>query len=111
MWGTTYIDETDEFKGHMAKIWFKNENHIMWFNDKVIATSPDIIVVIDAKTGEPITNTVLKEGTKVSVVGLKGHEQFGTPKGLEILGPRHFGFDIEYKPIKERVKEFPIIKP
>ena len=28
MWGTTYIDGTDEFKGHTAKIWFKNENHL-----------------------------------------------------------------------------------
>jgi DUF917 family protein len=111
MWGTTYIKGTDEFKDHEAKVFFKNENHVMWFDDKVLATSPDIIEVIDAKTGEPITNTDLKEGMKVSVVGLKGREQFRTPKGLEVLGPRHFGFDIEYMPIEKRVLDFPVIKP
>ncbi|MEM4904141.1 MAG: DUF917 domain-containing protein [Desulfurococcaceae archaeon] len=101
MWGTTYIKGVEEFEGREAKIFFKNENHIMWFDDKVLATSPDIIEVIDAKTGEPITNTDLKEGMKVSVVGLKGREQFRTPKGLEVLGPRHFGFDIDYIPIEK----------
>jgi len=105
MWGTTYVDGTDEFAGHTAKVWFKNENHVMWFDDKVMATSPDIIVIIDAKTGEPITNTDVKEGMKVSVVGLKGREPFRTPKGLEILGPKHFGFNIEYIPIEKRIKE------
>ncbi len=111
MWGTTYIEGTDEFAGHTAKIWFKNENHIMWFDDKVLATSPDIIEIIEAKSGEPITNTDLKEETKVSVVGLRGRDPFKTPKGLEILGPKHFGFDIEYVPIEKRVTEFPVIKP
>ncbi|MEM3938497.1 MAG: DUF917 domain-containing protein [Desulfurococcaceae archaeon] len=111
MWGTTYIKGVEEFEGREAKIFFKNENHIMWFDDKVLATSPDIIEVIDAKTGEPITNTDLKEGMKVSVVGLKGREQFRTPKGLEVLGPRHFGFDIDYIPIEKRVLDFPVIRP
>ncbi|RLG89280.1 MAG: DUF917 domain-containing protein [Thermoprotei archaeon] len=110
MWGTTYIEGIDNFEKHSAKIWFKNENHIMWFDEKVIATSPDIIEVIDSITGEPITNTDLKEDMKVSVIGLKGREPFRTPKGLEILGPKHFGFDIEYIPIEKRVKKFPVIK-
>lgn len=110
MWGTTYIKGVDEFAGHEARIWFKNENHIMWFDDKVIATSPDIIGVIDHR-GEPITNTDLREGMKVSVVGLKARNQFRTPKGIEVLGPRHFGFDIDYIPIELRVADLPVIKP
>ncbi len=28
---------------------------------------------------------------------------FRTPKGLELLGPRHFGFDLDYIPIEERM--------
>jgi DUF917 family protein len=111
MWGTTYIEGVDVFEKHTAKIWFKNENHLMWFDNKVIATSPDIIEVIDAKTGEPITNTDLREGMLVSVVGLKGREPFRTPKGLEVLGPKHFGFDVDYIPIEKRILEFPVIKP
>ncbi len=111
MWGTTHLKGIENFENHRAKIWFKNENHMMWFDDKVIATSPDIIAVINASTGEPITNTDIKEGSVVSVVGLKGREPFKTPKGLEVLGPSHFGFDVEYVPIERRVQEFPIIRP
>ncbi|MEM4482040.1 MAG: DUF917 domain-containing protein [Desulfurococcaceae archaeon] len=111
MWGTTYIRGVEEFEGHDAKIWFKNENHIMWFDDKVIATSPDIIAVIESHSGDPITNTDIKEGKRVSVVGLKARDQFRTPRGIEILGPRHFGFNIDYIPIEIRAKEFPLLKP
>ena len=108
MWGTTFIDGVKEFSGHKARIWFKNENHLMWFDERILATSPDIIEVIDAETGEPVTKTDLSEGMKVSVIGLRGHEAFRSPKGLEVLGPKHFGFDVEYVPIEENIKNFPI---
>jgi DUF917 family protein len=31
-------------------------------------------------------------------------EGFRSAKGLALLGPRHFGFDVDYAPIEERVK-------
>jgi DUF917 family protein len=30
---------------------------------------------------------------------------FRGPEGLKALGPKHFGFDIEYKPIESLVTE------
>ena len=65
--------------------------------------SPDIIEIIDAKSGEPITNTDIKEGDKVSVIGMKGDSIFRSPEGLKVLGPRHFGFDLDYVPIEKLV--------
>ena len=42
----------------------------------------------------------------VAVIGLHAVEQFRSPKGLDILGPGHFGFEeIEYTPIEELVSE------
>lgn len=30
-----------------------------------------------------------------------------TPKGIEVIGPRHFGFDFDYQPIEEVMKNRP----
>ena len=45
----------------------------------------------------------LKPGA-AAVVGLPAVEGFRSAKGLEVLGPRHFGFPIDYAPIEQRVK-------
>lgn len=103
MYGTHTMKGVDEFDGHTFKIWFKNENHISWLDDKVYVTSPDLIEVVEDKTAEPVTNTDLKEGDMVAVVG-KANERYRTERGLELMGPKHFGFDIDYVSIEERVK-------
>jgi len=102
-WGINTIEGTDKFKGHTMKIFFKNENHITWLDDQVYVTSPDIIEVVQLKTAEPITNTELKEGDSVAVIGAK-NEKYRSKEGIELIGPKHYGYDIEYVPIENRVK-------
>lgn len=104
MFGTTYIEGKGKFKGHAFKVWFKNENHISWLDDEPFVTSPDLVVIVDRKSGEGITNTLLDAGQEVAVIGIKGLEAFRSEKGLGGAGPRYFGFDIDYVPIEERMK-------
>lgn len=104
-WGTVILEGVDEFKGHTFKWWFKNENHISWYDEKPFVTSPDIISAVYLENGEPATNPRIKEGDNVAVIGVKGADVFRAPEGLEVLGPKHFGFDIEYIPIEKIVKE------
>jgi DUF917 family protein len=104
MWGTNTIEGHEEFKGHVFKIFYKNENHITWLDNKPYVTSPDIIEVI-RETGEPITNTDIKEGDVVSIVGLRGREPFKTPKGVDAHGPKHFGYDFPYVRIERVMQE------
>lgn len=103
MWGETVIKGSGIKSGSRLKVWFKNENHVTWLDDKPWIMSPDIIEIIDSKTGEPITNTDIKKGDNVSVIGMKGEPVFRTAEGLRVLGPRHFGFDLDYKPIEKLV--------
>jgi len=103
-WGTNTISGADEFSGQEFKIWFKNENHITWLNGKVYVTSPDIIEVIDSKTGEPITNPAIKVGDVVSVIGVKKKAAFDNKVGVDRVGPTHYGFNIKHKSIEEVVK-------
>jgi len=42
------------YAGHHLKIWYKNENHISWLDEKPYITSPDGLNVIDPKTGVDI---------------------------------------------------------
>lgn len=102
-WGTNTIEGVDEFKNHAFKIWFKNENHASWLDDKPWVTSPDIIEVVQLESAEPITNTDLKENEMVAVIGTK-NEKYRTEKGIELLGPKHYGYEIGFVPIENKVK-------
>jgi DUF917 family protein len=101
--GTNRLEGTGDFKGHTFAIWYKNENHITWKDGKPFVTSPDIIAVLDEASGEPLTNADVVEGRHVAVIGMRAIEGFRSAKGLEVLGPRHFGFEIDYAPIERHV--------
>ena len=102
-WGSNEVKGTGEFSSHVFKYWFKNENHLTWMDGKLHVTSPDIICVIDSKTGEPITNPASKVGDRVSLIGYRSADRFRSPRALEVLGPRHFGVDADYVLIEKAV--------
>ncbi|CAG1022822.1 hypothetical protein MTYM_02007 [Methylococcales bacterium] len=102
--GTTDIAGTGEFARHNFRIWFKNEHHITWRDGEPLVTSPDLIAVVASDTGEPITNTYLEEGMNVAVIGAPGDPSYRTPIGIATLGPKHFGFDLDFQPIERLFK-------
>ncbi len=102
--GTTDIAGQGAYAGHTFRIWFKNEHHISWLDGRPFVTSPDLLAVVNSEMAEPITNTYLAEGDKVAVIGMKVNKFFRTPSGVHVLGPKHFGFDLEYRPIEQVVK-------
>jgi len=102
--GEVEIKGTDEWKGSIFRIWVKNENIIGWKDGKVAVMPPDLICLID-ENGYGITNSEVKIGMKVNVIGARAPEIWRTEKGLELFGPRHFGFDYDYIPIENLLKE------
>jgi len=104
--GTHNLKGLQNHEGHTFKIWYKNEYHVSWRDDKPFVTSPDSMIIVDLKTGEPALSYDFSVGDHVAVVGRKGHEVHRTEKGIEVLGPQHFGFDFDYVPIEETVSEF-----
>jgi DUF917 family protein len=103
-YGTHHLKGVDEFAGHTFRIWYKNEFHISWLDDQPFVTSPDAIAVIDLASGEPYVNDSIKPGRRVAVVGRKAPDAYRSARGVEVLGPRHFGFEMEYVPIEQRVR-------
>lgn len=104
MEGTHELEGTDRFAGHRLKLWFRNENHLSWLDGEPWVASPDLIEVCDPDTAEPLVNTYLELDQEVAVVGRKRRDQFDSPAGLETLGPRHFGFDLEFRGIEQLVR-------
>ena len=60
--------------------------------------TPDLICVLDSVSGDGIGTDVLRFGQRVSVLALPapGIHQRTRP---ELVGPRAFGFDIDYRTV------------
>jgi DUF917 family protein len=57
--------------------------------------------MLDAETGQPVTTEALRYGFRVALLGIPCDPRWRTPAGLSLVGPRYFGYDIEYKPVEE----------
>lgn len=86
--------------GDIAEINFQNEYLKLEQNEKLLATAPDLISVLDTETGEPIAAEALRFGQRVSVVGASAPSNLRTPKAVENCGPKRFGIDQDYRPIE-----------
>ncbi|SHJ24639.1 hypothetical protein SAMN02745751_02072 [Dethiosulfatibacter aminovorans DSM 17477] len=95
--GSIGIKGCESFENSAFKVWYKNENMVAWRDGEVALTCPDLICVVNGETGYPITNPNCNPGNKVAVLGFKAHDFWKTEKGLSILNPRFFGFDIDVK--------------
>jgi DUF917 family protein len=83
---------------------FQNENLLARRNSTVIASVPDLICLLDTQTGEPVTTETLRYGLRVTVLGVPSDPRWRTPAGLDLAGPRYFGYDHEYVPIGEAMR-------
>jgi len=64
------------------------------------AMTPDLICLLDLEIGEPITTEQIRYGFRVIVFGLPSDPQWRSEKGLELVGPGYFGYDVSYQTIE-----------
>lgn len=101
--GEVQIAGTDSFSGRALSIGFQNEFLIARDRDEVLVTTPDLITLLDAETGEPITTESLRYGFRVTVLAIPGDPHWRTSAGLGVVGPGYFGYDVPFVPIEERI--------
>ncbi len=100
-WGNWIIKGTSDYEGYKLRVWFKNEHLISWLDEKPFVMGPDLICIVEGETFEGLSNfqpTKAHNGKKVKVYGIRAIDAWKNPRGIELFGPRHFGFDVEYKP-------------
>ncbi len=68
----------------------------------VCASVPDMICLLAMDTGVPIASEALHRGQAVAVVAAPGPALWRTPRGMEAVGPRAFGYEIDHVPLAGR---------
>lgn len=96
--GEARIQGTGDDEGHALVIHFQNEALMAIRDGERVASVPDLIVVLDAETGQPITTEGLRYGFRVVVLAIPCDPKWRTPAGLALVGPRYFGYDVDYAP-------------
>jgi DUF917 family protein len=109
-WWNVELNGTGEYAGHTYRVYVKNENIVTWLDGVPDAMSPDYISNLDPATGAahyPGPGRVggYALGAEVAMVGIPASPMWRTPKGLEVFGPRYFGFDFDYLPIEQLYKQ------
>jgi DUF917 family protein len=61
---------------------------------------PDLICIVASDDAEPITTEMLRYGQRVAVIGIACHPLLSAPEALPVVGPRAFGYDLEYAPLQ-----------
>ena len=97
--GRLVIDGSDDDAGRRVEIDFQNENLVIREGERVPVTVPDLITLVTSDEGEPITTELVRYGLRTDVLVIPCPDLLKTPRALEVVGPRAFGYDIDYRPL------------
>ena len=86
--------------GEHLEIQFQNENLVARVDGAVRCVVPDLICVLEADTGEPITTEGLRYGQRATVVGISTPDMMRTPAALRVFGPSCFGLELPFEPVE-----------
>lgn len=102
-------------RGGSLRIPFMNENILVEHvtddgSQRVLATAPDLIALIDRESGKAVGVPEYRYGCHVAVLGIACSPRWTeTARGIEIGGPKGYGYDLEYKPLGEHVEPRSVI--
>jgi DUF917 family protein len=99
--GTATVEGTGPDVGRLLRLEFQNENLVALSEGEVVASVPDIITVLDAQGAEAVVNERLRYGQRVTVVAFPCDAAWRSPEGLRLVGPRAWGYDVDYVPVEE----------
>ncbi|HTK93609.1 MAG TPA: DUF917 domain-containing protein [Verrucomicrobiae bacterium] len=97
--GTAAIEGLDECRGHTFRLAFQNEFAVGWVDDVPRVMTPDLICVLDTVAGDAIGTETLRYGQRVTVIALPAPPILLTTKGIEHVGPRAFGYDLDFRSV------------
>lgn len=78
---------------------FQNEWVVAFRQGRPLVSTPDLICLIDSVSGEAIGTETVRYGQRATVVALPAPEILRSPRGLEHVGPRAFGYDMDYRSV------------
>lgn len=102
--GAALIEGVGTDRGRQARLRFQNEFLVAEMSSaaggadlEVVATTPDLICVLETDTGEPVNTENIRYGNRITVIGVSCDPRWKTPEGLRRVGPRYFGYDFDHR--------------
>lgn len=87
----------EDNQGTEYELHLQNENLVIFEQDKLLCSVPDLIMLLDYQTLLPVTTDSYKFGQRVIVTALRSDSKWKLERGLQLVGPRAFGYDFDYE--------------
>ncbi|HJQ55577.1 MAG TPA: DUF917 domain-containing protein [Vineibacter sp.] len=97
--GRARFEGVDDWRGSAMAIDFQNEWIVARHDAEPVAMSPDLICVLDSVSGEAVGTETIRYGQRVTVIVLPPPEVFLSERGLAHVGPRAFGYDLDFRSV------------
>ena len=98
--GSVVVEGYGRDAGRLVRIEIQNENLVALEDGRVLASVPDLITVVDNQTADAVATEVIRYGQRVVVLAFPCAPLWRTERGISIAGPRAFGYDFDYIPVK-----------
>ncbi|MCX4963731.1 DUF917 domain-containing protein [Streptomyces sp. NBC_00654] len=98
--GRARVEGVGTDAGRTLELDFQNEHLLATRDGETVATTPDLICVLDTDSGDPVTTEGLRYGLRISVLAAPCDPRWTSPGGLELAGPRYFGYETDYVPFR-----------
>jgi DUF917 family protein len=99
--GSVVIEGLGTDSGRLVRLELQNENLVALERGRVLASVPDLITVLDSETADAIVTERIAYGQRVTVIAFACDPVWRTEKGIEVAGPRTFGYEFDYLPVEE----------
>lgn len=94
--------EDDDYPERLTRIDTKDEFHLVTRDGELLATVPDLIVLVDSDTWIPLTVEQVGLGQRVTVIALPAHSRWRSARGVQLTGPQAFGYATDYVPFDHK---------
>jgi len=99
--GSVVIEGLGEDAGRLIRLELQNENLVALERGRVLASVPDLITVVDSETADAILTETIRYGQRVTLIAFACDPVWRTERGIDVAGPRAFGYEFDYQPVEE----------
>ena len=100
--GSVVVEGYGPDAGRLVRVEIQNENLVALEDGAVLASVPDLITLVDNQTADAVATETVRYGQRVAIIAFPCAPIWRTPRGIEIAGPRAFGYDVDYVPVEAR---------
>jgi DUF917 family protein len=100
VFGSVIVEGLREDAARLLRIEIQNENLAVLEDGRVLASVPDLITVLDSETAQAIPTERVRYGMRVTAIAFPCNPIWRTEAGIELAGPRAFGYEFDYVPVE-----------